>query len=118
VSRRVLLREVAHARAGDKGNRSNVAVYVYEQRHYAALAAQLTPERLRAEFPQLLRGRIERFELEQLGALNFVMDDALEGGVNESLNLDSHGKSWSFLLLGLEVEIEDQVGTTASARHR
>jgi hypothetical protein len=118
VTRRVLLREVAHARAGDKGNRSNVAVYVYEQRHYAALAAQLTPERLRAEFPQLLRGRIERFELEQLGALNFVMDEALEGGVNESLNLDSHGKSWSFLLLGLEVEIEDQVRTTASARHR
>jgi hypothetical protein len=118
VTRRVLLREIAHARAGDKGNRSNVAVFVYDQRHYSALAAQLTPERLRAEFPRLLRGRIERFDLEQLGALNFVMDEALEGGVNESLNLDSHGKSWSFLLLGLEVEIEDAVGTTAPARHR
>jgi hypothetical protein len=66
-----------------------------------------TPARLRAEFPRLLQGRIERFELEQLGALNFVMDQALEGGVNESLNLDSHGKSWSSLFLGLEVEIED-----------
>jgi hypothetical protein len=118
LTRRVLLREIAHARAGDKGNRSNVAVYVYEPRHYAALAVQLTPERLRAEFPQLLRGGIERFELAQLGALNFVMDEALEGGVNESLNLDSHGKSWSFLLLGLEIEIEDEVGTTAPARHR
>ena len=118
MTRRVLLREVAHARAGDKGNRSNVAVYVYEQRHYATLAAQLTPERLRAEFPELLRGRIQRFELERLGALNFVMDQALEGGVNESLNLDSHGKSWSFLLLGLDVEVEEQTQTTSPAQPR
>ena len=102
-----MVREIAHARAGDKGNRSNVAVYVYERRHYAALRAQLTPERLKAEFPRLLKGAVQRFELEQLGALNFVMDQALEGGVNESLNLDSHGKSWSFLLLGLTVEVED-----------
>ena len=107
MTRRVMLREIAHARAGDKGNRSNVAVYVYDHHHYGALKAQLTPARLRAEFPRLLQGKVERFELEQQGALNFVMDQALEGGVNESLNLDSHGKSWSFLLLGLEVEIED-----------
>jgi hypothetical protein len=54
-----------------------------------------------------LRGPIRRFELDRLGALNFVMDEALEGGVNESLNLDAHGRSWSFLLLGLEVEVAD-----------
>ena len=102
-----MLREIAHARAGDKGNRSNVAVYAYEPRHYGALKAQLTPARLSAEFPELLQGPIRRFELDHLCALNFVMDQALEGGVNESLNLDSHGKSWSFLLLGLEIEIED-----------
>jgi hypothetical protein len=107
MSRRVLLREIAHARAGDKGNRSNVALYVYDRRHYAALKAQLTPERLAAEFPGLLKGPIQRFELDHLGALNFVMDRALEGGVNESLNLDAHGKSWSFLLLGLEVELDE-----------
>jgi hypothetical protein len=106
MTRRVLLREIAHARAGDKGNRSNVAVYAYEPHHYDAIKAQLTPERLKAEFPRLLRGPVQRFELTQLCALNFVMDQALEGGVNESLNLDSHGKSWSFLLLGLEVEID------------
>ena len=107
MSRRVLLREIAHARAGDKGNRSNVALFVYDLRHYAALKAQLTPERLAAEFPALLKGPIQRFELDHLGALNFVMDQALEGGVNESLNLDAHGKSWSFLLLGLEVELDE-----------
>lgn len=104
---RVALREIAHARAGDKGDRSNVAVFAYEERHYPALKAQLTPARLQAEFGNLLRGPIRRFELDHLGALNFVMDEALEGGVNESLNLDSHGKSWSFLLLGLEIEIDD-----------
>ena len=106
MTRRVPLREIAHARAGDKGNRSNVAVFAYDRKHYAAIKAQLTAARLKAEFGQLLRGRVQRFELEHLCALNFVMDEALEGGVNESLNLDAHGKSWSFLLLGLEVEIE------------
>ena len=107
MTRRVMLREIAHARAGDKGDRSNVAVYAYEARHYGAIKAQLTPERLKAEFPQLLQGPVRRFALDQLCALNFVMDRALEGGVNQSLNLDSHGKSWSFLLLGLEIELED-----------
>jgi hypothetical protein len=106
MTRRVMLREIAHARAGDKGNRSNVAVYAYEPRHYGAIKAQLTPERLKAAFPDLLRGRVQRFAIDHLCALNFVMDQALEGGVNESLNLDSHGKSWSFLLLGLEIELE------------
>ena len=107
MSRRVPLREIAHARAGDKGNRSNVAVFVDDLQHYPAIKEQLTPERLKAEFGRLLRGPIRRFELDHLGGLNFVMDEALEGGVNESLNLDSHGKSWSFLILGLEVEIGD-----------
>jgi hypothetical protein len=107
MTRRVQLREIAHARAGDKGNRSNVAVYAYEPRHYGAIKAQLTPDRLKAEFSGLLQGPVQRFALDRLGALNFVMDQALEGGVNESLNLDAHGKSWSFLVLGLEVEIED-----------
>ena len=106
MTRRVLLRELAHARAGDKGDRSNVAVFVYDPKHYGAVKAQLTPERLKTEFCRLLRGPIRRFALDHLGALNFVMDEALEGGVNQSLNLDAHGKSWSFLLLGLEVEIE------------
>jgi hypothetical protein len=106
VTRRVPLREIAHARAGDKGNRSNVAVFVYESKDYVAVRAQLTPARLKAEFGNLLRGPIRCFELDHLCALNFVMDEALEGGVNESLNLDAHGKSWSYLLLGLEVEVD------------
>jgi len=104
--RRVPLREVAHARAGDKGNISSVAVFAYDPRHYPALKAQLTPERLQAEFGGVLRGPIERYALDGLHGLNFVLHEALEGGVNSSLNLDAHGKSWSFLLLGLEVDVE------------
>lgn len=101
-----VLQEVAHARAGDKGNRSSVCLFVYDPRHYDAVAAQLTPERLKQQFSGLLRGRIVRYDLPGMHGFNFVMDEALEGGVNESLNLDSHGKSWSSLILGLTVEVD------------
>ena len=105
MSRRVLLREIAHARSGDKGNCSNVCVFVYDNNHYAAVDAQLTGEHLKRSFGALLTGKITRYELPHLHGFNFVMQDALEGGVNESLNLDGHGKSWSSLILGLEIEI-------------
>ena len=101
----VPLRKIAHARAGDKGNRSNISVFVYDPEHYSLLVDQITPERLEQTFGGLFMGQIERYLLPQLHGLNFVLDEALEGGVNESLNLDSHGKSWSFLILGLEIEL-------------
>jgi hypothetical protein len=107
MKRRVLLHELAHARAGDKGNTSNVSVWVREPRFWPAVKAQLTPERIKAEFPRLVRGRVDRYVVEHLHGLNFVLHEALEGGVNTSLNLDSHGKSWSYLLLGLKVEVDD-----------
>lgn len=107
MSRRVMLREIAHARAGDKGNRSNVSLWVYAPRHYPAVRRQVTPEVLKAAFGGVLTGPVERHELPHLHGLNFVMDAALEGGVNESLNLDGHGKSWSAMILGLEIEIDD-----------
>lgn len=103
----IQLRSIAHARAGDKGNRSNVSLFALDARHYPAIKAQVTADRLRAAFPGLLKGEIRRFELDHLHGLNFVMDRALEGGVNSSLNLDSHGKSWSYLLLGLKITIPD-----------
>jgi hypothetical protein len=105
VSRRVLLREIAHARSGDKGNCSNVCVFVYDSDDYAALAGQLTADFLKARLGALLTGEVTRYELPELHGFNFVMQNALEGGVNESLNLDGHGKSWSSLVLGLEIEI-------------
>ena len=106
MSRNVRLREIAHARAGDKGNRSNVAVFAFDSRALRLLLRdQLTAERLKRELGSLLTGPVARYELPGLAGLNFVMDDALEGGVNGSLNLDGHGKSWSSLVLGLEVTL-------------
>ena len=105
MSRTVTLREIAHARAGDKGNRSNVAVFAFDAAHYEVLRDQLTAERLKRELGALLTGPVARYELPSLAGLNFVMDDALEGGVNESLNLDGHGKSWSSMVLGLEITL-------------
>lgn len=99
------LRHIAHARAGDKGNCSNVCVFVYDGEHYAAVRRQLTGEFLKQHLGALLTGDITRHELPNLNGFNFVMHNALEGGVNESLNLDGHGKSWSSLILGLEIEI-------------
>lgn len=98
------VRDIAHARAGDKGNTSNVSVWVYDPADYPALKASLTAERIKAAFPDLIRGPVRRYEVEHLHGLNFVLGEALEGGVNSSLNLDSHGKSWSFLILALPIE--------------
>jgi hypothetical protein len=101
---RRIVRDIAHARAGDKGNTSNVNVWAYDAADFALLKRTLTPERIKQAFPDLIRGKVDRYVLEHLHGLNFVLHDALEGGVNASLNLDSHGKSWSYLLLGLELD--------------
>lgn len=97
------LYDIAHARAGDKGDTSSVSVFAYDPADYPAIKASLTPERVKAAFPDLVRGEVVRYDLDHLHAVNLVMRRALEGGVNSSLNLDSHGKSWSYLILGLEV---------------
>lgn len=105
---RRIVRDIAHARAGDKGNTSNVNVWAYDPADFELLKRTLTAERIKQAFPNLIRGMVTRYELPQLCGLNFVMQDALEGGVNSSLNLDSHGKSWSFLILGLELDEDNR----------
>ena len=99
-----IVRDIAHARAGDKGNTSNVNVWAYDPVDYDLLKRTLTPERVKREFPGLIRGEVTRYEIPHLHGLNLVLRDALEGGVNASLNLDSHGKSWSYLILGLALD--------------
>lgn len=105
MTRFVKLHAIASARAGDKGNTSNISVWAYHPRWYPAIKASLTPERVKAAFGPLFTGEIRRYELEGLHGFNFVLEDALEGGVNASLNLDSHGKSFSYLLLGLDIDV-------------
>lgn len=101
----VPLHHVAHARAGDKGNRLNVCVMPYHPEAFDALAEQLTPERVLQAFAHRGATSVNRHDLPLLPAFNFVIDNVLEGGVNGSLNLDGHGKSNSFILLGLSVEV-------------
>ena len=97
------LLELAHARTGDKGHTSQISVIAYDEGDYAYLAEHVTAERVRAHFSAIVCGDVVRYELPGLGALNFVMDRALAGGVTRSLALDAHGKCLSSLLLELEV---------------
>ena len=97
------LRELAHARTGDKGNTSNISVIAYDPGDFAFLVEHVTAERVAAHFSDIVRGRVERYELPGLGALNFVMHDALGGGVTRTLSLDAHGKALSGCLLEMEV---------------
>ena len=101
----VPLHSVAHGRAGDKGNRLNVSVMPYDPAAYAILAEQLTETAVLALYAHRGASRVKRYDLPLLPAFNFVIDNVLEGGVNGSLNLDGHGKSNSFILLGLPVRV-------------
>jgi hypothetical protein len=111
------LHRIAHARAGDKGNRSNIALIAYEPPLYETLRGQVTIERVRSIFAAWRPSAVQRFELPRLFALNFVLDDLLEGGVNASLGLDGHGKSLSFRLLDATVEIEPALARFAKGRN-
>ena len=97
------LREIAHSRTGDKGNISNISVIAYDAKDYALLREQLTAARVKAHFAGIVHGEVVRYELPNLSALNFVMDQALGGGWEPSLALDAHGKSLSSALLDLDL---------------
>lgn len=100
----MLLREIAHSRAGDKGNRSTISVIAYDMKDFPAIEKSITAERVRAHYAGIALGRVERFVLPQLGALNFVLHDALGGGVTRSLALDAHGKCLSSAILTLSID--------------
>jgi hypothetical protein len=97
------LRELAHSRTGDKGNISNISVIAYDAKDYPLLCEQVTAARVKAHFADVVQGEVVRYELPDLSALNFVMDQALGGGVTRSLALDAHGKSLSSALLDLDI---------------
>jgi hypothetical protein len=102
------LREIAHSRTGDKGNTSNISVIAYNERNYPLLERFITAERVKAHFSEIVRGDVLRYQLPQLGALNFVLKGALGGGVTRSLALDAHGKSLSSALLDLDLPDEEK----------
>jgi hypothetical protein len=100
------LRDIAHARAGDKGDACNISLIAFDARDYPRLVAHATSDRVKALFAGIADGDVTRYELHQLGALNFVITGALRGGVTRSLALDAHGKSLSALLLTMEIPDE------------
>jgi len=104
---KVRLVELAHARSGDKGDTANVGVIARRPEFYAILARELTVERVTAHFRGMLTGGVERFDLPNLGALNFLLHGALGGGGTVSLKTDAQGKTLSTALLRMEVEVAD-----------
>ncbi|MBT2700944.1 hypothetical protein J7E79_26975 [Bacillus sp. ISL-40] len=97
------LREIAHSRTGDKGNISVISVIAYDMDKYEKIKEQVTSQRVKDWFQEIVQGEVKRYEIPSLGALNFVLENALGGGVTRSLAMDMHGKSLSSALLELEI---------------
>ena len=108
---RTTLERVAHVRSGDKGNTSNIAVFVYADQLSDAVKAQLTAERFRVFYDGVVTGQVTRYEVDGLCALNFVANGALGGGVSRSLCLDNYGKALSSAILAFELDIPDELTT-------
>ncbi len=106
---KVMLQHVAHCRSGDKGNTSNISVIAYSPELYPHLKAQLTADRLKAHYAGVVAGRVTRYEVDGLDALNFVAEGALGGGVSRSLCLDNYGKALSSRILAFELDIPDSL---------
>ncbi len=101
------LHDIAIARSGDKGNRATLSVIAKDLKHYPLLDRTLTAERVKKHYLGVVQGSVERHALPHLGAVHFVMHEALGGGVTRSLALDAHGKTLAFAILDLEVEGTD-----------
>ena len=97
------LRDIAHSRTGDKGDISNISLIAFDQAKYALLEKYVTAERVKAHFVGVVQGEVVRYLLPKLGAMNFVMKQALGGGVTRSLALDAHGKCLSSAMLAIEI---------------
>jgi hypothetical protein len=104
---RKYLHEIAHSRAGDKGNSSNLSLAPFDEGLYDALVEQVTEARVRDHFSGMVKGEVKRYCLPNVAALNFVLERSLAGGVTRSLALDRHGKTLSYHLLSLSVEVPE-----------
>ena len=115
---RIPLVQLAHARSGDKGDLANVGVIAYDPAHWELLRRELTAERVRAHFGPLVQGRVDRYELPNLHALNFVLHGALDGGGTVSLMNDAQAKVTSTALLRMEIEVPEDVAAAVRGRGR
>ena len=106
---KVSLRKLAHARSGDKGDTANVGLIALRPEYYPLLAAEVTAQRVKAHFAEICLGEVERFELPNLGALNFLLHQSLGGGGTLSLKTDAQGKTYSSALLRMEIDVPDNL---------
>lgn len=104
----IQLTKLAHARSGDKGDTANVGLIALRDEFYPLLVREVTAERVKQHFGKICRGNVERFELPNLGALNFLLHESLGGGGTLSLMTDAQGKTFSTALLRMMIEIPDQ----------
>ena len=102
---RVKLLEIAHARSGDKGDTANIGLIARKPEYYPILVEQVTAERVKEHFRGICLGKVERFEIPNLGALNFLLHRSLDGGGTVSLKTDAQGKTYSAALLRMEVDL-------------
>ena len=115
-SRTISLRDLAHTRSGDKGDTANVGVIAFDPEFYPILVRELTVERVKEHFTGICRGPVERFELPNLHALNFLLHNALGGGGTVSLKTDAQGKTLSTAMLRMDVEVPEEIAAKALAR--
>ncbi len=109
---KVSLRKLAHARSGDKGDTANVGLIALQPQYYPFLVKEVTSERVKTHFAGICKGEIERYELPNLGALNFLLHESLGGGGTLSLKTDAQGKTYSSALLRMEIDVPDDFEIT------
>lgn len=102
-----VLKDLVHARSGDKGDVSNICVFARDPRHYPALKRVLTAERVKRHFGPMVAGTVDRYEVDSLEGMNFVMHGALDGGATQSLRLDTLGKCMASALLRMKITLDD-----------
>ncbi len=105
---KIELLKIAHARSGDKGDTANVGVIALRDEFYPLLVREVTAEKVKVHFGEIVKGQVERFELPNLGALNFLLHESLGGGGTLSLMTDAQGKTFSTALLRMKIEIADE----------
>ncbi len=116
--KKVELVHLAHARSGDKGDTANVGVIAYDPVHYDLLREQVTSERVKEHFGEMVKGRVERFELPNLGALNFLLHESLGGGGTLSLMNDAQGKVFSTGILRMTLDVPDEIAASVEGKGR
>jgi len=113
---KVKLIHLAHARSGDKGDTANVGLIALKDEYYPILVEQVTKERVKEHFRGVCFGDVERYEIPNLGALNFLLHKSLDGGGTVSLKTDAQGKTYSASLLRMEIDVDDNVARRISAQ--